>query len=102
MPLATIYRRFINPKARRTSSTAITHSGGQLTVYGCICGDKHTEATRYRGQSRHYHDWAAAHDGCMLRAIRDRFPTVDSVIAAGLTADLMSLLPEIAAAQAVR
>ena len=48
----TLYRR-LNPKARRTNSTAIIHSGSRQTVRDCVCGSVHTESTRHRGQTKH-------------------------------------------------
>lgn len=52
-----------NPRLRRTSPVAITHSGGQRTIRNCIlCGAWHTEATRYRGQTKHMLDFIRTHN----------------------------------------
>jgi hypothetical protein len=70
--LGLIYRIVVNPKARRANSTAIIHSGGRRTIYGCVCGATHTEATDYRGKSKHYADWRRAHKDCMFHAIQEK------------------------------
>lgn len=59
----TLYRR-MNTRARRTRATAIEHSGGSQTIYGCICGARHTCATSYR-QARHVSEWRKEHDRCL-------------------------------------
>lgn len=54
-----------NPKMRRTGATAIEHSGGKQTIFGCVCGARHTAATSYR-DARHVQDWIARHENCLL------------------------------------
>jgi hypothetical protein len=46
---------------RRTSVTAIVHSGGKRTIYGCLCGAQHTCATDYR-KAKHVADWQEEHE----------------------------------------
>lgn len=46
---------------RRTRPTAIVHSGGRRTIFGCLCGARHTCATSYR-QARHVEAWCEQHD----------------------------------------
>lgn len=46
---------------RRQFATAIVHSGGQQTIFGCVCGARHTCATSYR-QARHVAEWRAEHE----------------------------------------
>lgn len=60
-----IYRD-ANPRARRTGPTAIEHSGGTQTIYGCVCGSRHTVATRNRGSTKHEREWQRAHANCLL------------------------------------
>ena len=53
------------PALRRTSSTAIVHSGGRATVFGCLCGSYHTTSTDYRGrEARHVREWQKEHAAC--------------------------------------
>lgn len=56
--------REAHPRSRRTRPTAIVHSGGVRTVYDCLCGARHSVATRNRGQTRHERDWLQKHEGC--------------------------------------
>lgn len=58
-----IYRK-LNPRARRTKSTAIIHSGGKQTIFSCVCGARHTCATDYR-QAKHVSEWKNNHKGCL-------------------------------------
>ena len=62
----TLYRR-LNPKARRTNSTAIIHSGSHQTVWDCVCGSVHTESTRHRDQTKHVREWLANHSNCLIQ-----------------------------------
>lgn len=62
----TRYRRE-HPRARRTNSTAIVHSGSKQTVYDCVCGAQHTAATRYRGETKHEREWLAEHSDCVVK-----------------------------------
>jgi hypothetical protein len=48
---------------RRTSATAIIHSGGKRTICGCVCGARHTTSTDWDGRNaRHVVDWKAKHE----------------------------------------
>ena len=53
------------PRLRRTSATAIIHSGGKQTIFGCLCGAKHTCATDWNGRdSKHVAVWCREHEAC--------------------------------------
>ena len=48
---------------RRTGATAITHSGGKQTIFGCLCGSRHTTSTDWYGRSaKHVQDWQEQHE----------------------------------------
>ena len=48
---------------RRTSATAIEHSGGKQTIFGCICGSRHTTSTDWNGRNaKHVIEWQVQHD----------------------------------------
>ena len=48
---------------RRTSPTAIIHSGGRQTIFNCVCGERHTCSTDWNGRkSKHVREWRAIHD----------------------------------------
>ena len=48
---------------RRTGATAITHSGGKQTIFGCLCGSRHTASTEWNGRSaKHVQDWHHQHE----------------------------------------
>lgn len=68
MNIAQLYRLLINPRARRTESTAIVRNGSRKTIYGCVCGAEHTCATSYRG-AVHVAAWRAEHADCMTKAV---------------------------------
>ena len=56
------------PSLRRTASTAIVRSGGTQTVFGCLCGSRHTCATDWNGrESKHVRDWQQEHADCAVR-----------------------------------
>ncbi len=74
LTIAQIYRKLVDPRSRRTRSTAIIHSGGEQTIYGCVCGATHTAATRYRGTTRHEREWRHAHRSCMVEAVAVALP----------------------------
>ena len=59
------YYRAARPQARRTAATAIVHSGGKQTIYGCVCGSRHTVATLWRDKTVHLQLWRAAHADCI-------------------------------------
>lgn len=61
--------RKLRTELRRTRSTAIIHSGGRQTIYGCVCGATHTCATSYR-RARHVATWREEHAQCAYRAWR--------------------------------
>lgn len=55
------------PQLRRTASTAIIHSGGKQTIFGCLCGSRHTCATDWNGRdSKHVQDWQQEHCDCAI------------------------------------
>ena len=60
-------RRF--PTMRRERSTAIVHSGGERTIFGCVCGAEHTCATSYR-QAKHVRQWREDHAGCSAKLLK--------------------------------
>ena len=48
---------------RRTGATAIIHSGGRQTIFGCLCGSRHTASTDWNGRSAlHVTNWQAEHE----------------------------------------
>lgn len=59
--MAVIRQKF--PRLRRDRPTAIVHNGSYKTVYGCLCGSKHSCATNYRA-AKHLRDWRDLHDSC--------------------------------------
>ena len=60
------------PAMRRTSATAIIRSGGRRTVFGCLCGSRHTCSTDWRGrETKHVREWRALHEACALRLAAD-------------------------------
>lgn len=60
---------------RRSSPTAIVHSGGKQTIFGCVCGATHTTSTDWNGRrAKHVIEWQRRHDeSCreLYEAIRD-------------------------------
>lgn len=47
---------------RRTGPTAIEHSGGTQTIFGCICGSRHTASTDWDGRNaKHVKEWQGKH-----------------------------------------
>lgn len=49
---------------RRTGVTAIIHSGGKRTVFGCLCGSRHTTSTDWDGRNaKHVVEWQEQHEG---------------------------------------
>jgi len=53
------------PKLRRTEPTAIIHSGGNQTIYDCLCGSRHTTSTNWNGRNaKHVKDWKNEHADC--------------------------------------
>jgi hypothetical protein len=59
--------RKLFPKMRRTASTAITHSGGRQTIFGCLCGARHTTSTDWNGRNaRHVGEWQGEHAKCCI------------------------------------
>jgi hypothetical protein len=55
------------PAMRRTYSTAIIHSGGKQTIFGCICGSRHTTSTDWNGrEAKHVREWEAEHANCCI------------------------------------
>lgn len=48
-------------RMRRTAPVAIEHSGGRQTIYGCLCGARHTCATNYR-QAVHVQEFCYDHN----------------------------------------
>ena len=56
------------PTMRRTASTAIIHSGGKRTIFGCLCGATHTCSTEWNGrESKHVQDWQREHSRCCIK-----------------------------------
>lgn len=48
---------------RRTGATAIEHSGGRQTIFGCLCGSRHTASTDWNGRNaKHVQDWQGQHE----------------------------------------
>jgi hypothetical protein len=67
--ILTAYRK-LYPRSRRTESTAIIHSGGRQTIYGCVCGAEHTTSTEWKGrEAKHVLDWRAEHANCMKQIV---------------------------------
>jgi hypothetical protein len=67
---ALIIWRAANPKARRNRATAIVHNGGTKTVFGCVCGAKHSTSTDWNGRNaKHVEDWRGEHDDCIVEAV---------------------------------
>lgn len=66
-----IYRN-LNPRARRTRSTAIIHSGERQTIYSCVCGSRHSVATRNRGRTKHEREWMDDHKECVIAWVMKR------------------------------
>lgn len=65
-PIATLRRAF--PRLRRTRSTAIIHSGGRQTIFGCLCGAEHTTSTEWHGRDAvHVAVWRQEHEDCAAR-----------------------------------
>ncbi len=65
-PMAIIRRIF--PSLRRSRPTAIVHSGGKQTVFGCLCGGTHTCATDFGGRdAKHVQEWLSDHADCAER-----------------------------------
>jgi hypothetical protein len=62
----TTYRKAF-PRSRRTGPTAIVKSGGIQTIFDCICGSRHSCATRHRGNTRHELDWRKDHADCLRK-----------------------------------
>ncbi len=56
--------RSAHPSARRERATAIEHNGGKRTVFGCICGSRHSVATDWRNKTVHLAIWRANHEDC--------------------------------------
>jgi len=55
------------PTMRRENSTAIIHSGGKLTIFGCLCGSTHTASTEWNGrEAKHVQDWQEEHADCCI------------------------------------
>jgi hypothetical protein len=56
------------PAMRRTASTAIIHSGGKRTIFGCLCGATHTTSTDWDGRNaKHVREWREQHAACAAR-----------------------------------
>ena len=56
------------PKMRRTAATAIIHSGGRKTIFGCLCGSRHTTSTDWHGRDAlHVREWQGDHAACAGR-----------------------------------
>lgn len=56
------------PTMRRTRATAIVHSGGRRTIFGCLCGREHTASTDWNGRAaKHVIEWRAEHDDCAIK-----------------------------------
>ena len=65
------WRKQFSPKLRRTAPVGIIHSGGQRTIYGCLCGAQHTCATSYR-KARHVKEFVSQHNqSCWPKEITD-------------------------------
>jgi hypothetical protein len=55
------------PQLRRTASTAIIHSGSKRTIFGCLCGARHTASTVWNGrEAKHVWDWRSEHSDCAI------------------------------------
>jgi hypothetical protein len=62
--------RKIRPTMRRTRATAIIHSGGRQTIYGCVCGARHTTSTDWNGRdAKHVREWRDEHAACAARVL---------------------------------
>lgn len=66
--LPVLYRLLVDPRARRTHSVAIVHSGSKQTIFGCVCGATHTAAASYRN-AKHVDRFRARHEQCMRRTV---------------------------------
>lgn len=74
--------REVFPRLRRSASTAIVHSGGKQTIFGCLCGSSHTTSTDWNGRAaKHVREWERDHASCALR--------VAERLSAGLPAKLV-------------
>lgn len=65
-PMRAIRAHF--PNLRRTAPTAIVSSGGEMTVFGCLCGAVHTAARMHR-DAKHVREWQAVHSGCAAEIV---------------------------------
>lgn len=55
------------PALRRTESTAIVHCGGKQTIFGCLCGSRHTTSTDWNGrEAKHVQEWQQEHEDCCI------------------------------------
>jgi len=62
--------RAANPRARRTRATAIVHNGARQTIYGCVCGSRHSTSTDWNGRNAlHVGSWRAIHEDCIIAAV---------------------------------
>lgn len=60
--------RKVFPRMRRTAATAIIHSGGKRTIFGCLCGSQHTTSTDWHGRdAKHVQDWRDVHSDCAVK-----------------------------------
>jgi len=63
----TILRRAF-PLMRRSCATAIIHSGGKRTIFGCLCGSQHTTSTDWHGRdAKHVQTWQDEHAECAIK-----------------------------------
>ena len=65
---------------RRTGATAIIHSGGKRTIFGCLCGATHTASTEWNGRNaKHVTDWIQQHEAsCRTRFTRALYRRTDA------------------------
>lgn len=70
---AVLRLRLQYPFLRRTRSVAIERSGQCQTVYGCLCGARHTACSDYR-QARHVKEFMAKHSGCAEAILSGQIP----------------------------
>ena len=66
--IARIRRVGVFRRMRRTRATAIVHGGGNQTIFGCICGSRHTTSTDWDGRhAKHVLTWRDEHAACSIR-----------------------------------
>lgn len=93
LTLEQLYRRLIDPRARRHYSTAIERNGSRRVIYGCVCGSTHSASNLYPHHRRAAHvlAWESDHVGCMGAAV------AAALAEQSPTAGLAALAPDLTA-----